>query len=212
MKVKSFDSAGKITEAIDISLALDRIKIDKRAYACAIRVLLQNWRQGTVACKSRSQVSFANKKPWRQKGTGRARAGSARSPLWRKGGVTFGPKPRVKELSINRRQRRLCLRSLYQLMAEKDSVYCLDYSFDKKMGPKTKEASRLLNNMGLKGQKGILFLQYGDTFNFASFRNIPEVAVVSFDQSNAFDLSGARFWMFLKKDVEQFKNMVAKWT
>ena len=62
--------------------------------------MLQNWRQGTVACKGRSDVAFSNKKPWKQKGTGRARAGSARSPLWRKGGVIFGPQPRTRTLTI----------------------------------------------------------------------------------------------------------------
>ena len=61
------------------------------AMAIYVRALLQNWRQGTVACKGRSDVSYSNKKPWKQKGTGRARAGSARSPLWRGGGVIFGP-------------------------------------------------------------------------------------------------------------------------
>src|SRR3990167_8761361 len=65
-----------------------------------VRVLLQNGRQGTVACKGRSDVAFSNKKPWKQKGTGRARAGSARSPVWRKGGVIFGPQARVRKLSI----------------------------------------------------------------------------------------------------------------
>ena len=63
-----------------------------------IRSLLQNWRQGTVACKGRSDVGYSNKKPWKQKGTGRARAGSARSPLWRGGGVIFGPQPRTRVL------------------------------------------------------------------------------------------------------------------
>ena len=71
-----------------------------------VRALLQNWRQGTVGSKDRSEVSFSNKKPWKQKGTGRARAGSARSPLWRGGGVVFGPQPRTRVLKTGKQVKR----------------------------------------------------------------------------------------------------------
>ena len=75
-----------------ISIASDKKIASKANFALWVRALLQNWRQGTVVCKGRSEVAYSNKKPWKQKGTGRARAGSARSPLWRSGGVIFGPK------------------------------------------------------------------------------------------------------------------------
>ena len=71
---------------------------------------MQNWRQGTVACKGRSDVAFSNKKPWKQKGTGRARAGSARSPLWRGGGVIFGPQPRTRMLKVAKQVKKKCFK------------------------------------------------------------------------------------------------------
>ena len=210
-KIKNIDSAGKELEPTSLGLSFEPTPISPRTFSCAVRVLLQNWRQGTVGCKARSDVSFSNKKPWRQKGTGRARAGSARSPIWRKGGVTFGPQKRVRKLSINRQQRKLCLRNLYQIMSQNDAIYSVDCDFNSAGVAKTKEARKLIDGMGFKGQKALLFLPYDDVLNFAAFRNIPEVGAVSFDQANAFDLSGAKHWMFLKKDLEHFKNMVAKW-
>ena len=75
--------------------------------AVYVRSLLQNWRQGTVACKGRSDVAYSNKKPWKQKGTGRARAGSARSPLWRGGGVIFGPQPRTRVLKAGKQVKKI---------------------------------------------------------------------------------------------------------
>lgn len=209
--VRLVDSTGKEKEAFNLGVDVSGLEISPRTYACSIRVLLQNWRQGTVACKARSDVSFSNKKPWKQKGTGRARAGSARSPIWRKGGVTFGPSKRVRELGINKKQKKVCFRSLLKAAIDEKRVYCLDGDFSKNKSPKTKAAFDVVKGAGLDKTKGVLFLPYGDIINFSSFRNIPSVSVVSFDQPNAFDLSGAGYWMFLKKDLDLFKNMVLKW-
>lgn len=209
--IKVIDSAGKEQAGLDLELKIPFEELNSKTYACAIRVLLQNWRQGTASCKSRGEVAFSNKKPWRQKGTGRARAGSARSPLWRKGGVTFGPKQRVRRLKMNQRSNRLCLQGLCGEMLKKDAIYCLDFDFGKEEAPKTRRAYGFLQQMGIADKKVILFLPYEDVNNFAAFRNIPSVSVLSFDQPNVFDLSGNEHWVFLKKDVEQFKNMVTKW-
>jgi large subunit ribosomal protein L4 len=208
--VKVVDSTGKEQTSLDLGISV-RDELSSKTYACAVRVLMQNWRQGTVACKSRSQVSFSNRKPWRQKGTGRARAGSARSPLWRKGGVTFGPQPRSRELKLNQKQKQLCLRNLLRVALDKGSIYCLDCDFSKEESPKTKRAHSILKNLGMTGKKGVLFLPYEDVSNVAAFRNIPTIGVLSFDQPNIFDLSGTEYWVFLKKDLDQFKDMVAKW-
>ena len=86
--------------------------VPSAAFSIWVRALSQNWRQGTVACKGRSDVARSGKKPWKQKGTGRARAGSARSPLWRGGGVTFGPQPRSRSLTVPKRLKRGVLRGL----------------------------------------------------------------------------------------------------
>ena len=99
--IQIYDAQGKAQGMMPLDLDLNKKETSPVTFARAIRVLLQNWRQGTVGCKSRGEVAFANRKPWRQKGTGRARVSSLRSPLWRKGGVIFGPQARVRKLFIN---------------------------------------------------------------------------------------------------------------
>lgn len=184
-------------------------QVSPRAFAVGIRVLFQNWRQGTVGCKTRGQVAFSNKKPWKQKGTGRARVSSIRSPLWRKGGIIFGPQPRTRMLSVNSQQKKMVMNTLLQTMIERDSVVCLDIEGLQK--PSTKNAQRLLNAAGLTTKKVLLFLAFGDDVAFSSFINIPNVKIIFYDQPNAYDLSSADAWVFLKRDGAFFKEMALRW-
>ena len=201
----------KVITSSELGITLGQRALSPKTYACSVRVLLQNWRQGTVGHKTRGQVAFSTRKPWRQKGTGRARAGSARSPLWRKGGVIFGPEPRVRTLKIHRKQRRLTCKDVFQSMIESGAIYSMDFDVSSTGVPRTKEVYNVLKSAGFESRKGMLFLPYDDANNFAAFRNIPAVSIMSFDQPNVFDLSGTRYWMFLEKDLELFKGMVEKW-
>lgn len=204
---------GKEKDKIEFDIQGEPKELSPKTYSFIIKVLRQNWRQGTVACKSRGEIAFSGKKPWKQKGTGRARAGTASSPLWRKGGVVFGPSSRVRQLFSNRKQRRLVLNNLLQNLFETNSsknIYCLDCDFSSEK-PSTKEAFNILKNLGLKNKRVILFLPFNDEANFLAFRNIPFVKVFSFDQPNAFDLSNGDCWVFLKKDSDTFKKMVSLW-
>jgi len=207
--IQVYDPQGK-SHALPLDLDIQQKDVSQKNFACAIRVLLQNWRQGTVGCKSRGEVSFSNKKPWKQKGTGRARVSSLRSPLWRKGGIIFGPQARVRSLSINEKQNRLVLNNIFFAALEKEAIYCLDFEGDTQK-PNTKKAAHLLKSAGLDKRKVVLFLPFEDMVNFASFRNLPSVNVLSFDQPNAFDLSNGDCWVFFKKDLELFKEMVLQW-
>jgi len=202
------DKTGKTENTIAFD-GLVRKEDSPRTLACSIRVLGQNWRQGTVGCKARADVSYSTKKPWKQKGTGRARAGSARSPLWRGGGVTFGPQPRVRELSLNKKQKTLVLNNLLFSMLDSNGISCLDFSVKQK--PSTKNAQEFLKIAGLSGKKVALFLPFNDELNAASFRNIPEVNILVFDEPNAYHLSNADCWVFLKKDTDQFQEMAKRW-
>ena len=208
--IQIYDLQGKETEKLAFGADVVRREESVKTFARAIRALLQNWRQGTVGCKSRGEVAFSNKKPWRQKGTGRARASSKRSPIWRKGGVTFGPQPRVRNLAINQKQKKLVFNNLFFSKMDKGSVGCLDFKFDKNK-PSAKTACNVLNRIGLSDKKVLMFLPFGDESSLLSFRNLPNVHVLSFDEPNAFDLSNADCWMFFKKDLESFKEMIAKW-
>lgn len=182
----------------------------RKEFATYVRTLLQNWRQGTVSCKGRSEVSFSNKKPWKQKGTGRARAGSPRSPLWRKGGVSHGPEPRTRTLQVNRKVKHFVLRDLVSQYANQGKVSALNWSLEQQT-PKTSLAFNALKQAGLHKTTVNLFLPVEDTVTFASFANIPNVRILFFDQANAFDLAQGDHWVFLNKDFDHFKKMVSQW-
>ena len=171
----------------------------------------QGWRQGTVASKDRSKItSRSNKKPWKQKGTGRARAGSARSPLWRGGGVTFGPQPRTRTLKLGKKQRRGVIRTLFLNRIAEKKVAMLDWSLSTD-APKTAEAFKVLKQAGLHNKKITLFLPFGDSLNYASFANMANVRIMFFDQPTSFNLATSEMLVCLKKDVDSFKKMVAQW-
>ncbi|MCL6433092.1 MAG: 50S ribosomal protein L4 [Leptolyngbyaceae cyanobacterium HOT.MB2.61] len=151
---------------------------------------MANARQGTVSTKTRAEVSGGGRKPWRQKGTGRARAGSNRSPLWRGGGVIFGPKPRDYSLKMNRKERRLALRTALQSRVE-DLIVVQDFA-DKLPRPKTREMAKALAGWGVEpGSKVLLILAERDEMVYLSARNINNLRLISATNLNVFDLLAA---------------------
>lgn len=212
--VKSSNKTG--TSANISSVTLNELgltapkKVNNVGFSTWVRTLMQNWRQGTVSVKGRSDVSFSNKKPWKQKGTGRARAGSPRSPLWRSGGVTFGPQPRVRKLQVNKQVKKQVLQDLAAMYAQNKKISALDWSISEQK-PSTAQAYNALKQAGLLTTSVNIFLSVNDVLNFASFANIPNVRILFFDQANAFDLAQGDHWVFLKKDFDHFKNMVSQW-
>ncbi len=186
-----------------------RLKVHGEQYSQYVRALQQNWRQGTVAVKGRSDVALSGRKPWKQKGTGRARAGTARSPIWRGGGVTFGPQKRVKKLKVTKKMRRNVGNKLLWDRLDAKKLVVLDWEPIEK--PKTAQAFKALSNAGLKGRDIVFFVSPGDRTTHASFANLPNVRMMLFDQWNAYDISNGEVWMVLKKDVENFKELVQAW-
>jgi large subunit ribosomal protein L4 len=154
----------------------------------SVRAELNARRQGTHATKTRGNVRGGGAKPWRQKGTGRARAGSSRSPIWTGGGTTFGPSPRHYTFKVNRKERRAALRSALSVHAARDSIAVLDTkAFDT---PATKTAAALLDDSGLN--MPILVVLGDDQQQAAlSFRNISRVSVLSTSMVGVADLIGA---------------------
>src|SRR5271154_3624980 len=145
---------------VDIDASQKKTVSDK-AFSVWVRSLLQNWRQGTVACKGRSDVAYSNKKPWKQKGTGRARAGSRRSPLWRGGGVIFGPQAREKTLKVPQSLRKNVLGALAFEFIESGRVSCLDWNLHGEI-PKTSQAYMALKDSQLVNSTINLFLPTDD--------------------------------------------------
>ncbi|MEB3337949.1 MAG: 50S ribosomal protein L4 [Leptolyngbyaceae bacterium] len=148
---------------------------------------LANARQGTASTKTRAEVRGGGRKPWRQKGTGRARAGSNRSPLWRGGGVIFGPKPRDYTIKMNRKERRLALRTAFQSRIA-DLVVVEDFS-EKLPRPKTKELVQAMSRWGVNPEaKILLILPEKIEMVYLSARNIGRLKLIVATNLNIFDL------------------------
>jgi large subunit ribosomal protein L4 len=145
-------------------------------------------RRGTAATKTRAMVRGGGAKPWRQKGTGRARAGSSRSPIWTGGGVAFGPHPRSYTFKVNRKEQRAALRSALSLHAQRGSIAILDAASFK--APKTSQAFDLLDDWGQSGPT-LVVLAPAESSAALSFRNLARVAVLSAENVGVTDLLGA---------------------
>ncbi|HRN77681.1 MAG TPA: 50S ribosomal protein L4 [Candidatus Dependentiae bacterium] len=194
----------------DLGIENPVVKKSNNSFSTWIRVLMQNWRQGTVSSKGRSDVARSGKKPWKQKGTGRARAGSSRSPVWRGGGVAFGPQARTRVIKVNQKQKKAVLQQLLADYVGQGRISWVDWSVQNE-SPNTALAYETLNQAQFAGKRINLFLSPDDMLTYASFANIPKVRVLYFDQPNAFDLANGEHWVFLKKDLDMFKGMVSKW-
>ena len=152
----------------------------------AVKTYLNNQRQGTHSTKTRSFVSGGNQKPWKQKGTGRARQGSIRAPHWRGGGIVFGPHPRDYRADIPTKVRPLARRSALNARAAEGSVLVVEkLVFD---APKTARVMELISRLGITGKK-VLVLTNGHNPNvFLSGRNVPQVEVMSYIEASAYDI------------------------
>jgi large subunit ribosomal protein L4 len=152
----------------------------------AVTTYLNNQRQGTHSTKTRSFVSGGNQKPWKQKGTGRARQGSTRAPHWRGGGIVFGPHPRDYRADIPRKVRQLARRSALNARASEGSVFVVErLMFD---APKTARLTELLHRLGVLERK-VLLLTNGNNGNvFLSGRNLPDVKVMNYFEASAYDV------------------------
>lgn len=206
----SAQDSSRVISLSELELPAEQKRDNAVMFSSYVRALMQNARQGTVSSKSRGEVAFSNKKPWKQKGTGRARVGSRRSPLWRKGGTIFGPQERVKMLKVSQATKRKALEALLRQHVEQGKVISLDWSLDQER-PKTALAYSALKNAGLHDKKVILFVSPEDYQTHASFNNLSAVHMLLFDQPNAYALASGDYWVFLSKDAEAFKTMVSSW-
>ena len=165
-----------------------------------------NARQGTASSKTRSEVRGGGRKPWRQKGTGRARAGSIRSPLWRGGGVIFGPKPRDFSTKMNRKERRLALRTAFAARAE-DMIVVEDFSaeFDR---PKTKDFVAALERWDVGTDEKVLLIlkTVSDNVNLST-RNIDRVKMIKATNLNVADILHANKLIVSKDALEQIQEV-----
>jgi large subunit ribosomal protein L4 len=186
--VKDWQGAETGTASLELKVASEA-NASHIVHRALIRQMA-NARQGTASTKTRAEVSGGGRKPWRQKGTGRARAGSNRSPLWRGGGVIFGPKPRDYSLKMNRKERRLALRTALQSRVE-DLIVVQDFA-DNLPRPKTKEMVKALTGWGVEpGTKVLIIVAERNETVYLSARNIANLRLISANNLNVFDLLAA---------------------
>jgi large subunit ribosomal protein L4 len=153
---------------------------------------LHNQRQGTASTKTRAEVRGGGRKPWRQKGTGRARAGSIRSPLWRGGGVIFGPKPKDYHLKMNKKERRLALRTAFS--SRLDDLIVVENFAEQLPRPKTKDLIAALTRWGIEEERNKVLLILADEIPEnvnLSARNVPYLKVIRHNGLNIYDLLNA---------------------
>jgi large subunit ribosomal protein L4 len=193
-----------------------KVKLDEEAFGArfvgplvhkSVRAEQAARRRGTAATKTRAMVSGGGAKPWRQKGTGRARAGSSRSPVWTGGGTAFGPKPRSYTFKVNRKEQRAALRSALSLHAERGTIAILDGGAFK--APKTRQAVELLNDW--EQPRPTLVVLVGEESSAAlSFRNLARVAVLSAENVGVTDLLGAASLLVSEAALEELTSRAGK--
>lgn len=184
-KVDMLNMAGEQVGQIELKDEIFGIEPNEAVVHQVVKAQLANKRQGTQSAKTRSEVRGGGRKPWRQKGTGRARHGSIRSPLWTKGGVVFAPKPRDYRQSVPKKVKRLALKSvLSSKVLEKEIIVLDQLMLD---APKTKEMISILSNINA-GDKALIVLSGKNESVEKSARNIPNVQTTLVNTLNVYDI------------------------
>ena len=184
MKVSVYNMEGKEVEKIDLSDAVFGVEVNEHLVHLAVVQQLANNRQGTQKAKTRSEVSGGGRKPWRQKGTGHARQGSTRSPQWTGGGVVFAPKPRDYSIKLNKKERRLAIKSALTTKVNESKLIVLDsFELDE---IKTKKFVAVMNN--LKAEKALVVLNEKNDNVIKSANNVPTVKTALTNTINVYDI------------------------
>lgn len=204
-KVDVLNVKGEKVEEINLSDDIFGIEPNEAVVHQVVVALLANKRQGTQSAKTRAEVRGGGRKPWKQKGTGRARAGSIRSPLWKGGGIIFAPKPRDYSQKVNKKMRRLAMKSVLSSKVLDNELVVLDsLNFD---APKTKEMVQVLNNINTK--KALVVIADNNESIYKSARNIPGVALATVDTLNVYDMLKYYNLVLTKEAAQKIEEVYA---
>jgi large subunit ribosomal protein L4 len=204
--VKVFDMAGKEVGEITLSDVIFGAEVNGAVLHAAVRAYLMNQRQGTQSTLTRTEVSGGGKKPWRQKGTGRARQGSTRAPQWTHGGVALGPKPRDYPLSMNKKQKRAALYSALSAKCAACDLIVVDSI--KTEGYSTKTMAAMLNALGAT-RKALIVLPEVENTVIKSCANIPGVVTAQYNTVNVYDILNADKFIIAKDAVAKLEEVYA---
>ena len=200
------DKTGKEVGKLQLSDAVFGIEPNRAVLHSAVVAHLAARRQGTQSAKTRAEFSGGGKKPWRQKGTGHARQGSIRAPQWRHGGVVFAPKPRDYTVSMNKKEKRLAMKSALSSKVKDDEMVVLDEISVE--GFKTKDVAALLKALGAD-KKALLVLPKTDEKVAVSARNIPGVKTAAVNTLNVYDILNADKFIVAKEAVAGIEEVYA---
>lgn len=184
-KFQMIDMQGNSVEEIELSDAVFNVKINEHVVYLVVKNILANRRQGTQSAKTRAEVRGGGRKPWRQKGTGRARQGSIRAPQWRGGGIVFAPKPRSYRYTTPKKVRRLAMKSVLSAKVQEKELIVVDkFQMD---APKTKEFVQSLKKMGA-ANKALVIAEGADNNVLLSARNLAGVKTATVGTMNVYDI------------------------
>jgi large subunit ribosomal protein L4 len=201
-KVDVLNASGKKAGSVDLPDEIFGVQVNVPVMHRVVRAQLAAARAGTHSTKTRSEVRGGGAKPWRQKGTGRARQGSRRAPQWTGGGVVFGPTPRDHNLRVNKKEKVLALRSaLTDRRAGGNLVVVDGLDFD---APRTARAVELLDTLGLADRKLLFVVDGLEEAAIKSFRNLQAVHLITFDQLNTYDVLASDVVVFTRDSLDAF--------
>jgi large subunit ribosomal protein L4 len=205
---KLYDFGGNLKGTVELPEALFGAPVNKAVLFESVKQYLANQRSGTAKAKGRSEVSYSTKKPYKQKGTGRARAGMRSSPIWRHGGVVFGPHPRDYRYTIPRKTKRLALVSALSDKGRSDAVVLVEgASFDQ---AKTKPFATFLKAAGLRGKRVLFVTEAWSDAAYRSTRNIPGVEIVAGRNMNAYGVLRAEVLLLTKEGLSSLEGVCAQ--
>ncbi|MBC7265840.1 MAG: 50S ribosomal protein L4 [Coriobacteriia bacterium] len=201
------DANGKKVGTADVSDAVFAIEPNTFAMHQVVRSQLAARRQGTHDTKGRSEVSGGGRKPWRQKGTGRARQGTIRAPQWKGGGVVFGPTPRSYAFKVPNKVVKLAMRSALSAKNAEGVLHVIDeFGFTE---PSTKQAAAVLENLGITGRCTVVVAN-DDVNAILSLRNLPKVRVITASEANTYDLIDNTALLFTKPALEWLEGVLTR--
>ena len=200
------DAAGKKVKDLELAAGVFDIEPNMAVMHEVVTAQRASWRQGTSNTLTRGQVRGGGKKPWRQKGTGRARQGTIRAPHWTGGGVVFGPHPRSYAKKVNAKVVKLAMRSaLSAKLADGELTIVENLEFEK---PSTKQAKAMLAAWGLEGRT-MLVIDSGDVNTYLSFRNLEKVEIITAHMMNTYDFLDNKNLVLTEKAVEYIEGVLA---
>ena len=205
-EMKVLDMSGAQVGTIDLCDSVFAVEVNEAILHAAVRMYLLNQRQGTQSALTRTEVSGGGKKPWRQKGTGRARQGSTRAPQWTHGGVAFAPKPRSYRTTMNRKTRQLAIKSALSSKVAGGEFVCVDAITASEY--KTKTMVNMLKAIGAEG-KALVVLSEKNDMVVRSLANIPGVKTAYANTINVYDILNCDNLVMAKGAVEQITEVYA---